>query len=45
MCVVVHHSGLKYITHNIWDVVQKCLRILELSMVRKFNQNLCIIDE
>jgi hypothetical protein len=29
MCVVVEHSGLKYITHNIWDVVSKCLKILD----------------
>ena len=29
MCVVVDHSGLKYVTHNIWDVVQKCLKILD----------------
>jgi hypothetical protein len=29
MCVVVSHSGLKYVTHNIWDVVQKCLKILD----------------
>jgi hypothetical protein len=27
--VVVEHSGLKYITHNIWDVVSKCLKILD----------------
>jgi hypothetical protein len=29
MTLIIDHSQLKYVSQNIWDIVQKCIKIID----------------